>query len=62
MSEVSSRELLERLIGFATVSRDSNLELIAFIQHYLAELGVESELFLQPGAHQGQPVRHHRPL
>ncbi|RKE37335.1 acetylornithine deacetylase [Paraburkholderia sp. BL23I1N1] len=48
MSEVSSRELLERLIGFATVSRDSNLELIAFIQHYLAELGVESELFHNP--------------
>jgi acetylornithine deacetylase len=48
MSEVSSRELLERLIGFATVSRDSNLELIAFIRHYLAELGVESELFYNP--------------
>ncbi|MFM0211123.1 acetylornithine deacetylase [Paraburkholderia sediminicola] len=48
MSEVSSRELLERLIGFATVSRHSNLELIAFIQRYLAELGVESELFYNP--------------
>lgn len=45
MSETSSRALLERLIGFATVSRDSNLELIAFIQRYLADLGVESELF-----------------
>lgn len=48
MSDVSSRALLERLIGFATVSRDSNLELIAFIRHYLAELGVESELFYNP--------------
>ena len=48
MSKVSSRELLERLIGFATVSSDSNLELIAFIRHYLAELGVESELFYNP--------------
>jgi len=45
---MSSRELLERLIGFATVSRNSNLELIAFIRHYLAELGVESELFYNP--------------
>ncbi|SEK00993.1 acetylornithine deacetylase [Paraburkholderia diazotrophica] len=45
MSELSSRELLERLIGFATVSRDSNLELIAFVQQYLADLGVKSELF-----------------
>ncbi|MEE1891220.1 acetylornithine deacetylase [Pseudomonas carassii] len=45
MSEVSSRALLERLVGFATVSRDSNLELIAFIRDYLAGLGVASELF-----------------
>ncbi|MCF1489868.1 acetylornithine deacetylase [Pseudomonas sp. AA27] len=45
MNEVSSRALLERLIGFATVSRDSNLELIAFIRDYLAGLGVASELF-----------------
>ncbi|MGF6471290.1 acetylornithine deacetylase [Paraburkholderia youngii] len=45
MSELASRTLLERLIGFATVSRDSNLELIGFVQQYLADLGVESELF-----------------
>jgi acetylornithine deacetylase len=45
MSELSSRDLLDRLIGFATVSRDSNLELITFVQQYLADLGVESELF-----------------
>ncbi|MNQ61214.1 Acetylornithine deacetylase [compost metagenome] len=45
MSESASRILLEKLIGFATVSRDSNLELIAFIRNYLAEQGVESELF-----------------
>ncbi|MEX3635178.1 acetylornithine deacetylase [Paraburkholderia sp. BR14320] len=45
MSELSSRALLERLIGFATVSRDSNLELIGFVRQYLADLGVESELF-----------------
>lgn len=48
MSEVSSRKLLDRLIGFATVSRDSNLELIAFVQDYLKEAGVESELFYNP--------------
>ncbi|KNX78250.1 acetylornithine deacetylase [Pseudomonas sp. 250J] len=45
MNEVSSRALLERLVGFATVSRDSNLELIAFIRDYLAGLDVASELF-----------------
>lgn len=45
MNEPSSRALLERLIGFATVSRDSNLQLIEFIREYLAGFGVDSELF-----------------
>jgi acetylornithine deacetylase len=45
MNEMTSRELLERLIGFATVSRDSNLELIEFVRDYLGTLGVECELF-----------------
>ena len=45
MNEPSSRDLLARLIGFATVSRDSNLELIGFIRDYLTGLGVDSELF-----------------
>jgi acetylornithine deacetylase len=41
----SSRQLLAHLIGFATVSRDSNLALIEFVRDYLAGLGVASELF-----------------
>ena len=45
MSDRSSRALLERLIAFPTVSRDSNLEMIEFIRHYLGDLGVRSELF-----------------
>ncbi|MFM0221295.1 acetylornithine deacetylase [Paraburkholderia dipogonis] len=45
MNDRSSRALLERLIGFATVSRDSNLAMIEFIRLYLQELDVESELF-----------------
>ncbi|WP_462402546.1 acetylornithine deacetylase [Pseudomonas sp. Marseille-QA0332] len=45
MNEASSRDLLARLIGFATVSRDSNLGLIRHVQDYLAGLGVRSELF-----------------
>lgn len=45
MNEPDSRALLERLVGFATVSRDSNLQLIEFIRDYLAGLGVDSELF-----------------
>ncbi|WP_434718306.1 acetylornithine deacetylase [Paraburkholderia sp. A1BS-2L] len=45
MSEMTSRDLLESLIGFATVSRDSNLKLIEFIRDYLAQLHIECELF-----------------
>jgi len=36
------QEMLARLIGFPTISRDSNLELIDFVAAYLAEHGVES--------------------
>jgi acetylornithine deacetylase len=45
MNEMSSRALLEKLIGFATVSRDSNLAMIEFIRDHLAQHGIESELF-----------------
>lgn len=41
----SSREILAQLIAFDTVSRNSNLALIEYIRDYLADLGVESELF-----------------
>ena len=36
--------LLERLVAFPTVSRDSNLDLIHFVRDYLAGHGVESRL------------------
>ena len=38
---MTATEMLERLVGFATVSRDSNLELIRFIEAYLDDFGVE---------------------
>ncbi|MCW1243869.1 M20/M25/M40 family metallo-hydrolase, partial [Pseudomonas sp. SAICEU22] len=44
MSELRSRALLAELVGFATVSRDSNLALIEFVRDYLHGLGVSSEL------------------
>jgi acetylornithine deacetylase len=37
-------EFMEKLVGFDTTSRESNLELIAFIQDYLSGFGVESLL------------------
>ena len=36
------KEMLERLVGFDTVSHTSNLELIAFVEDYLAAHGVAS--------------------
>ncbi|MEO1611837.1 MAG: M20/M25/M40 family metallo-hydrolase, partial [Pseudomonadota bacterium] len=39
-----SIEILDRLIAFPTVSRDSNLELVDYVQTLLSEAGVESAL------------------
>ena len=40
----SAIEMIEKLVGFPTVSRDSNLELIEFVRDYLAEYGIESHV------------------
>ena len=37
-------EMLDRLIGFDTTSRNSNLALIEFVRDYLDRLGIASEL------------------
>nr|WP_256372764.1 acetylornithine deacetylase [Roseibium sp. RKSG952] len=39
---MTPREMLERLVAFDTVSHKSNLDLIAFVEDYLAEHGVET--------------------
>ena len=41
---LDARQLLERLVGFDTTSRNSNLELIEFVQDYLDGLGIASGL------------------
>jgi acetylornithine deacetylase len=43
---VNTRELLDSLIAFPTVSRDSNLDLIEFVRVFLEARGVTSELFV----------------
>ena len=40
----SAIEMIEKLVGFPTVSRDSNLDLIEFVRDYLAGYGVESHV------------------
>ncbi len=39
---MNTLEMLERLVGFDTVSRNSNLALIAFVEEYLARFGIPS--------------------
>lgn len=43
-------EILERLVSFPTVSRDSNLGLIEFVRDYLADLGIAARLYVDPEA------------
>jgi len=39
---MNSKQMIEQLVGFNTVSRDSNLSLIDFVQNYLDDHGVAS--------------------
>jgi acetylornithine deacetylase len=41
---MNSKELLEKLVGFASVSSDSNLELVDFVARYLAQFGVVAKV------------------
>jgi acetylornithine deacetylase len=41
---MTPRQLIDRLIGFDTVSRDSNMALIDFVRGYLSDFGVDSHL------------------
>ena len=40
--KMSAREILDHLVSFPTVSRDSNLALIDFVESYLSDFGVAS--------------------
>ncbi len=48
-SDLSSVDMIRKLVGFDTTSRDSNLALIEFVKGYLADLGVESRLVYDAG-------------
>ena len=39
---LSARQILDRLVSFPTVSRDTNLPLIDWIEGYLADLGIHA--------------------
>ena len=48
---MTSVEMIRRLVGFDTTSRNSNLDLIHFVQDYLAGFGVESRLIHDESGH-----------
>ena len=52
---MNSVQILDRLIGFPTVSRDSNLALIEYVRRLPGGCGVGSKLYCDDGP-QGQPV------
>src|SRR5437763_17091042 len=43
MNVQNSKDILSALVGFDTVSRNSNLELIAWVEQYLDKLGVKHQ-------------------
>jgi len=45
---LTPREMLEKLVSIPTVSRDSNLPIVDFIQEYLASHGVDSHRVYDP--------------
>ena len=50
-ARLDTRQMLERLVGFDTTSRNSNLHLIEFVRDYLDDFGIASELvFDETGA------------
>src|SRR5688572_1183069 len=44
MATLNTVEILQRLVAFPTVSRDSNLPLIEWVRNFLADHGVASQL------------------
>jgi acetylornithine deacetylase len=48
---MNSSEILERLVGFPTVSRDSNLPLIEYVREFLLARGIESKLYPDATGH-----------
>ena len=62
MSEaaIDSIEMIRRLVGFDTTSRESNLALIDWVRDYLDGYGVASRADVRRRPAQGQSLRHAR--
>jgi hypothetical protein len=61
MSLPNTIETLRTLVGFNTVSANSNRQLIDWVANRLEAIGVTPFAPAWRRTRQGQPVRHHRP-
>jgi len=48
---MNSAQILERLVSFPTVSRDSNLSLIEFVREFLTACGASTRIYMDVGGH-----------
>ena len=55
---LTSREVLEKLVSFPTVSRDSNLDLVDWVQDFLADNGVASHRMLNEDGQKAAVYAH----
>ena len=61
MQELSPRALLERLVAFPTVSSDSNLALVDWLEGYLAGHGIECHRHWNEDGHKAALMAHAGP-
>ncbi len=54
MGDLSAREILEALVAFPTVSRDTNVPLVDWVEDYLTGLGVTAHRHVKPD----EPTKH----
>ena len=57
---MNSIEILDRLIAFPTVSRDSNMELIRYVADLLDAKGIQCQLIHNHDGHKANLFRHDR--
>ena len=55
---LTTREVLEKLVSFPTVSRDSNLDLADWVQDFLTENGIESHRMLNEDGQKAAVYAH----
>ncbi|MEL7150539.1 MAG: acetylornithine deacetylase [Pseudomonadota bacterium] len=48
MSDLSAREILDALVSFPTVSRDTNIPLVDWVEEYLTGIGVKAYRHVKP--------------